>query len=150
MLFNKPMAEHIYTTLSWPMGKWHKLVHTSNNVIKKNQYMLGNNKYNVEKKREFSSELRVLNLLTSTNCYKIFNHSDSFVWYCEKCQMNVNNFDTFWKIHLCQKNPNWTLSCMITYTSLINTAQHSSVTCPYPEGWWKWKPVGTILCHHHA
>ena len=51
----------------------------------------------------------------------IFNHSDSFVWYCEECQMNVNNFDTFWKIHLCQKNPNWTLSCMITYTN-----QHSS------------------------
>lgn len=65
--------------------------------------MLGNNKYDVEKKREFFSELRVLNLLTSTNCYKIFNHSDSFVWYCEKCQMNVNSFDTFWKIHLCQK-----------------------------------------------
>lgn len=107
-----------YTTLSWPMGKWHKLAHTSNNAIKKiNTCLIGTNKYYVEKKREFSSKLRVLNLLTSTNCYKIFNHSDSFVWYCEKCQMNVNNFDTFWKIHMCQKNPYWTLSCMITYTN---------------------------------
>lgn len=65
--------------------------------------MLGNNKYDVEKKREFSSELRVLNLLTSTNCYKIFNHSDSFVWYCEKCQMNVNIILILFEKYTCAK-----------------------------------------------
>ena len=51
------------------MGKWHKLAHTRlvvKNLIKKNQYMLGDNKYIMMKRREnfqqIDSELADLNM----------------------------------------------------------------------------------------